>query len=262
MTWMLIRLVLSLAFVGLVLWFAARVAKKRGIGGGGAHGLIEVVARQRMGRSSSVNVVRIGDVVLVVGATEEQITLLAEVDNETIDAALHEREDGRPARLPAARAPRPAPAAAPQRYASDGYDAHGYEEPAYPSRGNERQAYDGDRYADHGRERYAAEGYAAEGYAGDGYADEGYAVESYAAERHPAERHPAESYAAEGYAEHPDRGHEGRRAGGQHADHRYGGGGHRPVPAPSSGALAGSVFDKNGWGTFVNELRERTVRRP
>jgi flagellar protein FliO/FliZ len=29
----------------------------------------------------------------------------------------------------------------------------------------------------------------------------------------------------------------------------------------SSGALAGSVFDKAGWGALVNGLRERTVRR-
>ena len=89
MTWMIIRLVLSLAFIAAVLFFAARVAKKRGLGQG--NGLIEVIARQRMGRTSTVNVVRIGDVVLVVGATEEQVTLLAEVDAETVDAALRER---------------------------------------------------------------------------------------------------------------------------------------------------------------------------
>ncbi|TQN37504.1 flagellar protein FliO/FliZ [Blastococcus colisei] len=89
MTWMIIRLVLSLAFIAAVLLFAARVAKKRGLGQG--NGLIEVVARQRMGRTSTVNVVRIGDVVLVVGATEEQVTLLAEVDSDTVDAALRER---------------------------------------------------------------------------------------------------------------------------------------------------------------------------
>jgi flagellar protein FliO/FliZ len=87
MTWMVVRLILSLAFVGGVLWFAARVAKKRGLGGQG-NGLIEVVARQRMGRASSVNVVRIGDTCLVIGATEEQITLLAEVDPETVESAL------------------------------------------------------------------------------------------------------------------------------------------------------------------------------
>jgi flagellar protein FliO/FliZ len=181
MTWMLLRLVLSLAFVGLVLWFAARVAKKRGIGGGGTHGLIEVVARQRMGRSSTVNVVRIGDVVLVVGATEEQVTLLAEVDNETIDAVLRERGAARPAGRPVAAAPHLAP-----------------------------EAYDGEEYAD------------AAGHGQD------------------------------------------TAAGGQHAGHRNGGGVHRPAPAPrvSNGPLAGSVFDKSGWGTFMNELRERTVRRP
>src|SRR5690348_4090087 len=91
MTWMVIRLVLSLAFVGGVLWFAARLAKKRGLGGTG-NGLIEVVARQRMGRASTVNVVRIGDVCLVVGATEDQVTLLAEVDPETVDAALRTKQ--------------------------------------------------------------------------------------------------------------------------------------------------------------------------
>ena len=88
MTWMIIRLILSLAFIAVVLFYAARLAKKRGLGQG--NGLIEVVARQRMGRTSTLNVVRIADIVLVVGATEEQVTLLAEVDAETIDLALSE----------------------------------------------------------------------------------------------------------------------------------------------------------------------------
>jgi flagellar protein FliO/FliZ len=142
MTWMIIRLILSLAFIAVVLLFAARLAKKRGLGQG--NGLIEVVARQRMGRSSTVNVVRIADVVLVVGATEEQVTLLAEVDAEAVDAALAERRG--PARIGA----------------------------AVP----------------------AAEG-----------------------------------------------------------------GSPALAARSTSGALAGSVFDRNGWGTFVNQLRERTVRK-
>jgi flagellar protein FliO/FliZ len=139
MTWMIIRLVLSLVFIGAVLLFAARVAKKRGLGQG--NGLIEVIARQRMGRTSTVNVVRIADLVLVVGATEEQVTLLAEVDSDAVDAALNERR-------------------APMRIAA----AETGEAPAVAARA-------------------------------------------------------------------------------------------------SSGALAGSVFDRNGWGSFVTELRERTVRR-
>jgi flagellar protein FliO/FliZ len=148
MTWMVIRLVLSLAFVGGVLWFAARLAKKRGLGGTG-NGLIEVVARQRMGRASTVNVVRIGNVCLVVGATEEQVTLLAEVDPETVDAAVRTKQ-----------APR---ALAPVHEDDDGYE--------------------------------------------------------------PVAARP------------------------------------RVTARSSSGALNGSVFDKKGWGSFMTELREKTVRR-
>ncbi len=98
MTWMIIRLVLSLAFIAVVLWFAARLAQKRGLGQG--NGVIEVVARQRMGRASTVNVIRVADLVLVVGATEEQVTVLAEVDPVALEEALTERRP--PARLHAA----------------------------------------------------------------------------------------------------------------------------------------------------------------
>jgi flagellar protein FliO/FliZ len=148
---MIIRLVLSLALVGVALWFAARVAKKRGLGQG--NGLIEVVARQRMGRSSSVNLIRVADVVLVVGATDEQITVLAEVDAEAVDAALAEREARRPVRLA---------------------------EPA---------GTDGEAAALPGPPRVSS-------------------------------------------------------------------------VRPRAGALSGSVFDRSGWGSFVGQLRERSVRRP
>ncbi|MGY1699054.1 FliO/MopB family protein [Geodermatophilus sp. SYSU D00766] len=99
---MVVRLLLSLAFVGGVLWFAARLAKKRGLGSSG--GLVEVVAHQRMGRASTVNVLRIADRVLVVGATEQQVTLLAELDGEAVEATLAERAEaaGRPPALPTA----------------------------------------------------------------------------------------------------------------------------------------------------------------
>ena len=144
MTWMIIRLILSLGFIALVLLWAARLAKKKGLGQG--NGVIEVVSRQRLGRSSSVNVIRVGDIVLVIGATEEQVTFLAEVDADVIDTALAER------RMPASRAA--ADATVPGAVA-----------PALVAR-------------------------------------------------------------------------------------------------TSSGALAGSVFDRAGWGTFVHQLRERTVRKP
>ena len=144
MTWMIIRLVLSLAFIAGVLFYAAKLAKKRGLGQG--NGVIEIVARHRLGRASTLNVVRIADVVLVVGATEEHVTLLTEMDPQAVDAVLAER---RPARLHAA---------------PPGDEDGGSRPPVV------------------------------------------------------AARH-------------------------------------------SSGALAGSVFDKAGWGALVNGLRERTVRR-
>jgi flagellar protein FliO/FliZ len=86
MSWMIIRLVLCLAFIAMMLMFASRVAKKRGLGG--TTGVIEVVARQRMGRASSVSVLRVAGRVLVVGSTEEQITLLAEVEDDELETAL------------------------------------------------------------------------------------------------------------------------------------------------------------------------------
>ncbi|WP_198597879.1 FliO/MopB family protein [Blastococcus atacamensis] len=150
MTWMIIRLFLSLALIGGVLWFAAKLAKKRGLGQG--NGLIEVVARQRMGRTSTVNVVRIADVVLVIGATEEQVTLLAEVDPDAVEAAMRDR--------------RPVRAAA----AEDDEDDEVTASPA-PALASPRAA------------------------------------------------------------------------------------------RSSEGVLAGSVLDRNGWGSLVDELRERTVRR-
>ena len=144
MTWMIIRLILSLGFIAVVLLYAARLAKKKGLGQG--NGLLEDVSRQRLGRTSTVNDVRIADVVLVIGATEEQVTFLAEVDAEAIDTALAER------RVPSPRA-------------ATGAAVTGAVAPALAARN-------------------------------------------------------------------------------------------------SSGALAGSVFDRAGWGTFVHQLRERSVRKP
>ena len=100
---MIIRLVLCLAFVGGVLLFASRVAQKRGLGG--TTGVIEVVARQRMGRASSVSVLRVAGRVLVVGSTEEQVTLLAEVEDDELATAL---AAATPTRAPAADGETPA----------------------------------------------------------------------------------------------------------------------------------------------------------
>jgi flagellar protein FliO/FliZ len=169
MTWMIIRLILSLAFIGGVLLFAARLAKKRGMGQGS--GLIEVVARHRLGRTSTLNVVRIADVVLVVGATEEQVTLLAELDADSVDDALHDRTPAR--------------------------------QPAVATHDDDRHHDDLGRHHDDPTRRH----------------DD-------LDPRHDLDRGP------------------------------------RVAARPSSGALAGSVLDRQGWGNLVDQMRERTVRRP
>jgi flagellar protein FliO/FliZ len=166
---LVLRLVLSLALVAGALWMAARVAKKRGIGGVGG-GMIEVISRQRLGKTSTVNLIRVADVVLVVGATEEQVTLLAEVDADAVDAALAERVAERGAAPVAAETPP----------------------------------------GDAGTEELTA------------VAAGAHAVPL----RRPAVRPRP------------------------------------PAGRQQAGGLSGSVFDKQGWGTVVDQLRERTVRRP
>ena len=175
MTWMIIRLILSLAFIGGVLLFAARLAKKRGLGQGS--GLIEVVARHRLGRTSTLNVVRIADVVLVVGATEEQVTLLAEIDSASVDDALHERTPVR--QLPGA---------------THDDDLHHDD----LGRHHDLLARHHDRLGRHHDDLDP---------------------------RHELARGPR-------------------------------------VARASTGPLAGSVLDRQGWGNLVDQMRERTVRRP
>jgi flagellar protein FliO/FliZ len=65
-----------------ILTLAARYAGKRGMGGAprrtATH--VEVVARQGIGRGSSVVVVRAAERALVLGVTESSISLLADAD--------------------------------------------------------------------------------------------------------------------------------------------------------------------------------------
>ena len=178
MTWMIIRLILSLGFIAVVLLYAARLAKKKGLGQG--NGLIEVVSRQRLGRTSTVNVVRIADRVLVVGSTEELVTLLAELDADSVDDALHDRT---PARQPAVA-------------------THDDDLGRHHDDVTRRHDDLGRHHDDLGRHHDDLD------------------------PRHELDRGP------------------------------------RVAARPSTGALAGSVLDRQGWGNLVDQMRERTVRRP
>ena len=94
MFWLLVRLVLALLLVAGMLWMAARIAGKRGLGA--AADAVEVLARQPLSRTSAICVVRVADRVLILGSSEQQITLLGETDLEAIEfstLAAHARTE-------------------------------------------------------------------------------------------------------------------------------------------------------------------------
>lgn len=80
---LLARVVLSLAVVLALLWFAARALRKnqqrssRGVE-------VDVLVRQPLAQRSSLAVVQVGDRALVLGVTESRVELLAETSLEAL----------------------------------------------------------------------------------------------------------------------------------------------------------------------------------
>lgn len=94
---LLLRLGLSLAAVLGLMWLAARLVRgpaTRGIG------VVELLARQQVGRGASVAVLRVADRALVVGVTDAKVTLIGEADLDAIELARVEAEEARTAALP------------------------------------------------------------------------------------------------------------------------------------------------------------------
>ena len=84
------RLIVSLGVVIGLMWFAARVVRRRGLGGFGApprgpgvH--IDVLARRTLGRNASIAVVRAGEKAMILGVTDQHVTKLADADISDID---------------------------------------------------------------------------------------------------------------------------------------------------------------------------------
>lgn len=82
LTSMLIRLVCSLAIVVGLLFLVTRLAGRRFQARAGAP--IQVIARQQLTRASTISVVTVGTRVLVLGSTDNQVTLLAEVEPDEV----------------------------------------------------------------------------------------------------------------------------------------------------------------------------------
>lgn len=99
-----VRIVFSLLIVLGLLWAIARVSRRKVVGRGA--GALSVVARQQLGRNSSVAVVRIVDKAYVLGVTDAQVSLLGEADLAALERATapQERRDA----VPVERVSRPA----------------------------------------------------------------------------------------------------------------------------------------------------------
>lgn len=75
---LILRLVLSLAFVAVLMFVAFRIASKRAAGS--SAGAMEVLARHPLTRTTSVSLIRVGDRAFIIGSGETQVTLIGETD--------------------------------------------------------------------------------------------------------------------------------------------------------------------------------------
>ncbi|GAA3930648.1 flagellar biosynthetic protein FliO [Actinoplanes auranticolor] len=83
---LVLRIAFSLLVVFGLMWGLARVARRGGVGRRGS-GSLSVLNRQSLSRGSSVAVVQVADRALILGVTDNQVSLLGETD---LDAFGHE----------------------------------------------------------------------------------------------------------------------------------------------------------------------------
>ena len=79
-----VRIIFSLLIVFGLLWGLAKLARRPLSGRGG--GFLQVVARQQLTRGSAVAVVKVADRALILGVTEQGVTLLADADPALFEA--------------------------------------------------------------------------------------------------------------------------------------------------------------------------------
>ena len=106
------RLIVSLGIVIGLMWFAARVVRRRGIGGAGGGGSnrrpgvqVDVLARRTLGRNASIAVVRAGQQAIVIGVTDHMVTKLADADLTEIELGNTEAQWTAPSQGPAGPTP-------------------------------------------------------------------------------------------------------------------------------------------------------------
>lgn len=70
-----IRLIFALAGVLALMWVAAKVLSRSALGGT-AGGGVQVLSRTSLNRAASVSLVQVGDEILLLGVTEQQVNVL------------------------------------------------------------------------------------------------------------------------------------------------------------------------------------------
>jgi flagellar protein FliO/FliZ len=92
----LIELVLRIGFSLLVvlglMWALARVVR-RPLGVGRGSGPLAVLNRQQLTRGAAVTVVRVADRAIILGVTDQQVSLLGEADLEDFERHTAQRRD-------------------------------------------------------------------------------------------------------------------------------------------------------------------------
>lgn len=83
---LLIRMTVSLAVIGGLLWLIQKVGRKR-LGGLGrsAAAPIEITSRKQLSRTSSIALVRVGDRSILIGVTDTGVSLIAEGEDLRTD---------------------------------------------------------------------------------------------------------------------------------------------------------------------------------
>jgi len=90
---LVLRIGFSLVVVFGLMWGLARLIR-RPLSAGRHSGAIAVLNRQPLTRAAAVTVVRVGDRAMILGVTDQQITLLGEAELEEFENAhTHERRD-------------------------------------------------------------------------------------------------------------------------------------------------------------------------
>ena len=81
---LVVKLVFSLAAVLGLLWVAAKVMSRGLLGGGTNTATLTVVARQPLTRTASVALVRVGERAVLLGVTDQQVSVLSEQDADEL----------------------------------------------------------------------------------------------------------------------------------------------------------------------------------